>query len=137
MTVRLDALILCDFAQVREGLLFVQSGGLTRLIASKLPAAFGCHVAAMVYMPPNEAVDAHHMVMKIKSPDTVELIATINVELHELTRPDGLVLGEGRQVPVVVPLGAVRFPTPGRYDLQGDIDDQIAGDLAFRVAVRR
>ena len=33
MSARLDALLLCDFAQIREGLLFVQSGGLTRLAA--------------------------------------------------------------------------------------------------------
>lgn len=136
MTVRLDALILCDFAQIRDGLLFVQSGGVTRLVAPKLPAAFACHVAAMVYMPPNEAVDAHHMVMKIKSADTATLVATINVELHEARRPDGLLPGEGRQVPVVVPLNKVRFPVAGRYDLQVDIDEHMAGDLAFRVAAR-
>lgn len=136
MTVRLDALILCDFAQIRDGLLFVQSGGVTRLVSSKLPAAFGCHVAAMVYMPPNEAIDAHHMVMKIKSADTATLVATINVELHEINRPDGLVLGEGRQVPVAVPLRKVVFPAAGRYDLQVDIDEHMAGDLAFRVVQR-
>jgi len=136
MTVRLDALILCDFAQIRDGLLFVQSGGVTRLVASKLPAAFRCHVAAMVYIPPNEAIDAHHMVMKVKSADTAKLIATIKVELHEVNRPDGLLPGEGRQVPVVVPLGKVAFPAAGRYDLQVDIDEHMAGDLAFRVAER-
>ena len=40
MTAQLKALVLCDFAQVREGLLFVQSGGLTRLVAPKFPAKF-------------------------------------------------------------------------------------------------
>jgi len=136
MTVRLDALLLCDFAQVREGLLFVQSGGLTRFVAPKLPAMFGSYVAAMVYMPPNEAVEAHRMVMKIKSADTVDLIATINVELHEVQRTDGSLPVEGRQVPVVVPLHKVAFPAAGRYDLHVDIDDAIAGDLAFRVVER-
>jgi Family of unknown function (DUF6941) len=136
MTVRLDALILCDYAQIREGLLFVQSGGLTRLVAPHLPGVFGCHVAAMVYMPPNDAVDAHRMVMKVKSADTATLIATVKVELHEAARSTGLLPGEGRQVPVVVPLTKVVFPAAGRYDLQVDIDDEIAGDLAFRVAER-
>ena len=136
MAARLDALVLCDFAQIREGLLFVQSGGLTRLVATTLPAAFGCHVAAMVYMPPNEVVEAHHMVMKVKSADTATLVATINVELHEVPRPTGLLPGEGRQVPVVVPMRQVVFPRVGRYDLQVDIDDAIAGDLTFSVAAR-
>ncbi|MGA9278596.1 DUF6941 family protein [Ilumatobacter sp.] len=136
MTARLDALILCDYAQIREGLLFVQSGGLTRLVAARLPAPFRCHVAAMVYMPPNEAVEAHRMVMKIKSADTATLIATVKVDLYEVDRPTGLLAGEGRQVPVVVPLAKILFPAAGRYDLQVDIDDEIAGDLAFRVVER-
>ena len=136
MTARLDALILCDFAQIREGLLFVQSGGLTRLVAPALPTGFGCHVAAMVYMPPHEAVEAHHMVMKVKSADTAQIVATINVELHEVPRPAGLLPGEGRQVPVVVPMKKIVFPAPGRYDLQVDIDHEIAGDLTFTVSVR-
>src|SRR6056297_1731064 len=63
MAARLDALILCDFAQVRDGLLFVQSGGLTRLRAGRLPATFRCHVATLVYLPPDEAAAAHHVVM--------------------------------------------------------------------------
>jgi hypothetical protein len=136
MSARLDALVLCDFAQIREGLLFVQSGGLTRLVAQTLPAAFGCHVAAMVYMPPNEAVEAHRMVMKIKSADAATLVATVNVDLHEVPRPAGLLPGEGRQVPVVIPMHKVVFPRAGRYDLQVDIDAEIAGDLTFSVAER-
>lgn len=136
MAARLDALILSDFAQVREGLLFVQSGGLTRLVSASFPAKFACHVAAMVHLPPDEAVDAHTMVMKVKATDTATLVATVNVELHENPRPMSLQPGEGRQVPVVVPLLKVAFPAPGQYDLQVDIDDEFAGDLNFRVEQR-
>ncbi len=133
---RLDALILCDYAQVREGLLFVQSGGLTRLVSKTFPAKFGCHVAAMVHLPPDEAVDAHKMVIKVKAADTATLVATVNVELHENPRPMGLAPGEARQVPIVVPLDKISFPGPGQYDLQVDIDDEFAGDLNFRVEPR-
>jgi hypothetical protein len=136
MPARLDALILCDFAQIREGLLFVQSGGLTRLAAASVPAGFDCHVAAMVYMPPHEAVEAHHMVMKVKSADAATVVATINVQMHEVPRPTGLLPGEGRQVPVVIPMRKVVFPSIGRYDLQVDIDDELAGDLSFTVVER-
>lgn len=136
MSARLDALILCDFAQIREGLLFVQSGGLTRLVTRTTPASFGCHVAAMVYMPPHEVVEAHHIVMKVKSADAAIVVATINVELHEVPRPTGLLPGEGRQVPVVVPMHKVVFPAAGRYDLQVDLDHELAGDLTFTVAER-
>jgi hypothetical protein len=132
----LKSLILCDFAQIREGLLFVQSGGLTRLVAPSFPAKFACHVATLVWLPPNEAGTAHEMVMKVKSAATARLTATVKVALLETTPPSGLLPGEGRQVPIVVPLAAVSFPAPGEYDLQVEVDDQFAGDISFRVAER-
>lgn len=134
---QLKALVLCDFAQVREGLLFVQSGGLTRLVARSFPAKFPCRVAALVYSPPDEASVAHSVVMKVKSASSATVLATINVALHETNPPAGLAPGEGRLVPIVVPLESVAFPEPGEYDLQVEVDDQFAGDLSFRVAERQ
>jgi hypothetical protein len=74
--------------------------------------------------------------MKVKSADDATVVATINVELHEVVRPTGLLPGEGRQVPVVVPMGKVVFPAAGRYDLHVDLDHELAGDLTFAVAAR-
>lgn len=136
MAARLDALILCDFAQVRDGLMFVQSGGLTRLVAASFPATFHTYVAAMVNVPSHEAADAHRMVMKVKAADAAELIATVDVALHERPLPAGLQPGESRQVPIVVPLLKVVFARPAQYDIQVDIDDELAGDLNFRVEQR-
>ena len=136
MAAELKSLILCDFAQIREGLLFVQSGGLTRLVAPSFPAKFACHVATLVWLPPHEAGSAHEMVMKVKAAATAKLTATVKVALHETAPPAGLQPGEGRQVPIVVPLAAVSFPEPGEYDLQVEVDEQFAGDISFRVAER-
>ncbi|MFK8023511.1 MAG: hypothetical protein AB8G26_06060 [Ilumatobacter sp.] len=136
MAARLDALILCDFAQVRDGLLFVQSGGLTRLVAQTFPATFHTYVAAMVNVPSHEAADAHRMVMKVKAAETAKLVATVDVAMHERPLPRGLQPGESRQVPLVIPLQKVIFPRPGQYDVQVDIDEQLAGDLNFRVEHR-
>lgn len=133
VTAQLKALVLCDFAQVRDGLLFVQSGGLTRLAAPTFPAKFTCCVAALVYLPPDEAGAAHEVVMKVKSASAATVIATVKVALHETQPPPGLAPGEGRQVPIVVPMAAVAFPEPGEYDLHVDVDDELAGDLSFRV----
>jgi hypothetical protein len=136
MAAELKSLILCDFAQIREGLLFVQSGGLTRLVAPTFPAKFACHVATLVWLPPHEAGTAHEMVMKVKSAETATLTATVKVALRESSPPSGLQPGEGRQVPIVVPLAAISFAAPGEYDLQVEVDDQFAGDISFRVAQR-
>jgi hypothetical protein len=73
------------------------------------------------------------MVMKVKAADTAERIATVDVALRERPLPVGLHPGESRQVPIVVPLQKVIFARPGQYDLQVDIDDELAGDLNFRV----
>ncbi|MEM1334432.1 MAG: hypothetical protein AAGG08_13350, partial [Actinomycetota bacterium] len=132
----LDALVLCDFAQVRDGLLFVQSGGLTRLAAAAVPATFNCHVAMLVSLPPDSALDAHTVVLRIKHVASATVVATVNVAIHAIDRPTGLAQGEGRLVPVVVPLGNVTFPAVGEHDLQVTVDEQLAGDLSFRVGVR-
>ena len=136
MSAELKSLILCDFAQIREGLLFVQSGGLTRLAAPTFPAKCACHVATLVWLPPNESGAAHEIVMKVKSAATAKLTATVNVALHESSAPSALRPGEGRQVPIVVPLGAVSFPAAGEYDLQVEVDGEFAGDISFVVAQR-
>ena len=136
MAAQLKALVLCDFAQVREGLLFVQSGGLTRLVAMSFPAKFGCHLACLVYLPPKVSGTAEETAKPDTAASTATLIATVKVELHQSPSPPGLAPGEGRQIPIAVPLGAVAFPTPGEYDLQVEIDDELAGDLSFRVGQR-
>ena len=136
MAAELKSLILCDFAQIREGLLFVQSGGLTRLAAPTFPAKFACHVATLVWLPPHEAGAAHEIVMKVKSASTAKLTAIVKVALQESEAPSALRPGEGRQVPIVVPLGAVSFPAAGEYDLQVEVDGEFAGDISFVVAQR-
>jgi hypothetical protein len=136
VSARLTSLILCDFAQVREGLLFVQSGGLTRLLAPAFPAKFPCRLACLVELPAGETSQAHAMAIKVKAVETASVLATVNVALHEAVKTAGLAPGESRIVPVVVPLDSVVFPAPGQYDLQVDVDEQLAGDLSFRVGER-
>ncbi len=51
VTPRLTTLLLCDFAQVREGLLFVSSGGVSRVVQSNYPANPRLHLAMVVHLP--------------------------------------------------------------------------------------
>ena len=132
MSAQLKALILCDFAETRENLLFIQSGGLTRLASSVFPARFSCYIGAIVYMPPDEVEAAHEMVLRVKSTADAAVIATVNVEMHQ-QHVTGLAPGEGRLLPIAVPLNAVVFPEPGEYDVQADLDGELAGDLSFHV----
>lgn len=52
---QLASAILCDFAQVREGLLFVSGGGITRIWRETFPAAAGVSLALVFEAHPTHA----------------------------------------------------------------------------------
>ena len=53
--------MLADFAQVREGLLFVSSGGITRCYREQLPAPLGVHLAIVLELDRLEAERPHEV----------------------------------------------------------------------------
>ena len=56
--------MLCDFAQVREGLLFVSSGGITRVAAPALGAPVSISVAGELEVLSYEAGTTHEITFK-------------------------------------------------------------------------
>ena len=65
---RIAAAVLCDFATVREGLLTVVSGGITRLHRERLPAPLGVAVALLVEVSPAERPFPHQLTIVVTSP---------------------------------------------------------------------
>ena len=143
MTLALTTVLLCDHAQVREGLLFVHSGGVSRVVPSTYPASIRIHLAMVVHVPASEVADTHTIDLRFKYPDSAELIATaqIALQLHEIK---GAYPGEGLNVPQVIDLSMIPFPRPGQVDVQisispstGDPDelalavDPVVVDLSF------
>ena len=57
----LKAAIICDAASVREGLLHVLGGGITRIWRQDLPAALGVALAVIVDLPPDVMFDPHEV----------------------------------------------------------------------------
>jgi hypothetical protein len=51
---RIIAGVLCDYAEVREGLLTIVSAGITRLWRAELPAPMGVFLALQVEVEANE-----------------------------------------------------------------------------------
>lgn len=70
-----SAAILCDFAQVREGLLFVNSGGITRAFAEQLPAPLNMMLGLIVERGPAEAEAAHELVVTVKHVESAGVLA--------------------------------------------------------------
>jgi hypothetical protein len=126
------AVILADHATVREGLLHVLGGGITRVTRDPLPAELGVMLALML------------------QPDSVEdLLRTHDVEVvvkHVATEGEASVAkavmtlragvpgpGPVPQVPVAVPLQSVLVTATGMHRITVTLDGERAGEIEFEV----
>jgi uncharacterized protein DUF6941 len=130
VTPRLTTLLMCDFAQVREGLLFVSSGGVSRVVQTSYPATPRLHLAMVVHLPAGALGRSHQVHVRLKYPDTAEVIANVEVAI-QLNAVSGAFPGEGINVPQVIDLVPIHFPRPGQVDVQISIGGEPAGDLSF------
>jgi hypothetical protein len=130
VTPRLTTLLLCDFAQVREGLLFTSSGGISRVVQTTYPANPRLHLAMVVHLPAATLGESHQVHVRLKYPDTAEVIANAEVAIL-LNAVAGTYPGEGINVPQVIDLAPIKFVRPGQVDVQVSIDDEPSGDLSF------
>ena len=127
---------LCDFAQVREGLLFVSSAGITRVYRESFPAPIGVMLALVLELSPVEAMDAHKITVRVEDADgrqLAEMVGEVKVTLGTGHDPGELV-----NVPFVADFRTMQLPSEGRYQvaIQPDADGVNPVALGFRAAVR-
>lgn len=60
--------VICDYAEVREGLLTIVSAGLTRLWRPQLPAQMGVFLALQIELDPSERHLPHEFGVVIRGP---------------------------------------------------------------------
>jgi hypothetical protein len=65
--------IICDYAEIREGLLTIVSGGITRLWRPQLPAPMGVFLALQVEVEPKERPFPHELEVRITGPSDKEV----------------------------------------------------------------
>jgi hypothetical protein len=134
---RITTMLLCDFAQVREGLLTVVSGGVTRVGLSRFPSPTPLYLAIVLYLPP-DATDREHAVRVLfKYPETAEKFAEANVNVSPHVGDEQRV--EGISFPVPLDLRGVTLPKAGLIDIQVEVDGELQGELtlhAFETATR-
>jgi hypothetical protein len=131
---RIHSAILCDFAQVREGLLFISSGGITRAFREDVPAPLGMALAIVVEIACDELELAHEINVSIKHPESAQVIAGAvgGLQVNEAaTNP-----GENLYVPFVAALQGVVVPAFGAYDVHTAADGKPGPDITFYVAKR-
>ena len=125
----LTTLTLCDFANVREGMLNIVSSGVTRIaLHSGFPSEVDSYIAMSVYVQPHRVGTAHHGRVIIRFPDTAEEIARIDFEFNvDAERHPG----EGLFFPFALPLRGIGFPHAGQVDISVSLNDQPAGLVSF------
>jgi hypothetical protein len=127
----IHATLLCDSATVREGLLHVLGGGITRVWIPQLPGPIGVALATLVALQPDEMGQLHEVHVAVNSPNRriVEGMGALQV-----ARPPNIEPGESVVVPFVLPLHNAGTAEYGRHVVELSIDDGAAeSQLTFWV----
>jgi hypothetical protein len=122
--VELTSAILCDFAQVREGLLFVSSGGVTRVFhspAHPFPRPLGLYLALAIEIGPEEIDRVHEVRVRVTRQSDLSQMGQAGAGFQPV-RPPALQQGEALTIPLVVPLVMVPIPDFGAYDVHASPD---------------
>lgn len=121
--------LLCDFAIVREGLLHVISGGVTRLWRDQYPAALGCSLALVFEVHPMELGRPHELEVRVLGEDGAE-IATVQGGFQTAPGPDTKA-GESMVVPMAFDIRGAGLPGPGGYSIEISVDGTHHRTLSF------
>lgn len=118
----IQAAILCDFAQVREGVLFVASGGVSRLIRRPgEPSSIAICLAAIIELLPNEIPLVHEITVTVTRDSGGQ---TVGVATAAFQYPPQMRLepGEAAVVPIAISLAPVTITDLGMYDVRISVD---------------
>ena len=74
---KIDAALLCEFAQVRENVLFVASGAVNRFGARSLPVHLNAYVAVVLEHPPLEGVEPFEVRVHVEDTDRNVLMMAV------------------------------------------------------------
>jgi len=131
---KLDMAMLCDAVSIREGLLHILGGGITRIWAEQFPTAINATLALRMLIEPEHAGESHMVKLLVQGPDGEEL-GTFNLDF-------GVNPGDGQNpidpvpVPLAIPMGQVALPAEGRYSIEVMINDEIAQSVWLEAALR-
>lgn len=125
----LTTLLLCDYANIREGMINIVSGGITRIGTSVgFPSPIDAHLAMSVYVHPDKVANTHTGRVVLRYPDTVEEIARIEFQFHG---DADLHPGEGLNFHFALPLQGIAAPHAGQIDVSVTINESPIGLLSF------
>jgi hypothetical protein len=107
--------MLADFAQVRDGLLFVSSGGVTRCYRDQLPAPLGVFLATVLELDRMEAERPHEVHVVVVDEDGQQLAEIAGeIQLGGTT----LMINENLNVPITFDLRNVPVERFGSVEIR-------------------
>ncbi len=131
---RVDCALLCDAVTIRDGLLHILGGGVTRLNRPDFPAPLGVAVALRVMVHPTEADRQHTVEARLLAEDGEQIgMAEVAFEIAPSgeERP-----GEELAVAAGLALQMVILPNAGAYSFELLIDGIHQASVPF-VAVQK
>ena len=108
---RVSSALVCDAATVREGLLHILGGGITRLWREELPAPLGVTIALMIAVDHAELGTPIDVRLVLTGPDD----ATVLEVRGTMETAGRLEKGETQLAPMVLPVAPVQTEAYGRY----------------------
>jgi hypothetical protein len=130
---RIDCVLLCDAATVREGLLHILGGGVTRVHRPEYPAPLGAALAIRIMIHPTEAATDHQLQALLLAEDG-EHVAEIGIGFG-VSDPTHLVVGEEASLPISLTVGGIGLPHPGAFSFELLIDGIHQASVPFRAEV--
>ena len=128
---RVASALLCDAATVREGLLHILGGGITRLHRSEFPAPMQVTLVVQVVLTPTEIGFPHDVVARHLTEDG-DVVVQANGHLDPGEPNPLLEPGESVILPLVINLDNVVVPVPGGYSIEVAVDEVHQTSLTFR-----
>ena len=125
----LTTALLCDHVQVREGLLFIVAGGITRLRRPSFPSTLGAGLAVVIEFEQVETESPHRFALLIVGEDGEE-VGRVEAEIQVGDR-EGAYAGENIQVPLAIDMSGALLPKTGAYELRVYVDDEHQRTVQF------
>lgn len=122
--------LLCDFAQLRESLLFISSGGVTRIYRDQWPAPMGVYLALVFQLHRWEADRPHELRVVVQGADGAS-VAEVTGGFQVGKSVEDFPVGDDINVSVAMSLTQVGLPGPGQYSIEILVDAQHQQSLQF------
>jgi hypothetical protein len=130
---QLRGCLLCNFAEVRDGMLYVVGGCITRLWRDELPAEMGASLALVFELHQQELERPHELNVQVMGPDGEQVGTAVGA-----FNAGGVALepGEGVLVPVALDMRSGGITVYGGYVVNVAVDGTHLGESRFWVQPR-